>query len=439
MMFSIIIAKLVAYILRFFGKGATTLPGKVALSLKYNILNRLSKGVHIICVTGTNGKTTTCALIEQGLIEAGKSYFINKGGANMLTGVATSFIMNSNSFGKCKREYAILECDENSFPTISRFLDAEIVIVTNLFRDQLDRYGEIDITKNKIVEAINNMPDSVVLLNADCPITYSISKHIENEIITFGIDAKMSVNAVSDLNYCPRCNKPLSYSSRIYAQLGNYYCPHCDYSRPSLNYSISDAVELNENGSSFVIDNQLVRINLGGIYNLYNYLSAYSALAILGINDNKSLSDFGGSFGRMERFYFNDNEILLLLVKNPVGFSNCLSYAESLKGEYSYIFALNDNDADGRDISWIWDVNFNSVKLKATEISTIGKRAYDMALRLKYNDLRVDNIFDNEKYNLLIDHLKKSNKNTIIFSSYTAMMNMRGSLIKAFGGAQFWE
>lgn len=437
MMFSIIIAKLVAFILRMLGKGATTLPGRVALSLKYNILNRLSKGVHIICITGTNGKTTSCALIEQGIKASGKSYFINKSGANMITGVATSFVMNSSIFGKCKKDYAILECDENSFPIISRYLDAEIVVVTNLFRDQLDRYGEIEITQKKIVEAIENMPNAVVALNADCPMTYYISRLVNNEIMTFGINDRVNVSAVSDVNYCPKCSSSLSYQNRIYAQLGDFYCSSCGYSRANPNYVVSEIIELNEDGSSFVLDDKLVNISVGGIYNIYNYLSAYTALAILNIGNIDNLSSFSGSFGRMEHFKFDASEILMLLVKNPVGFSNCLSYAQKLKGDYLYVFALNDNDADGRDVSWIWDVDFSSVKVKANEVATIGNRAYDMALRLKYNDIMVDSIFDNEDYDSLIEYVK--NKNTVIFTSYTAMMNMRPYFIKEFGGDEFWE
>lgn len=439
MMLSIIIAKLVASVLRIFGKGATTLPGRVALSIKYNILNKLSNGVKIICVTGTNGKTTTCALIEQGIKASEKSYFINKSGANMITGVATSFIMNSNIFGKCKKEYAILECDENSFPIISRYLDAEIVVVTNIFRDQLDRYGEIEITQSKIIEAIKNMPNSKIILNADCPITYYISRLVENEIITFGINAKVNISAISDVNYCPKCNSSLSYQNRIYAQLGEFYCSSCGYSRAKPDYLVSEIIEINENGSSFVVDDKFVSINLGGIYNIYNYLSAYSTLNKLGINDLSLLNEYNGSFGRMEHFNFDDKEILMLLVKNPVGFSNCLSFVQKLKGDYIYTFALNDNDADGTDVSWIWDVNFKSVVLKASSVITIGTREYDMALRLKYDDVRTDKIINDENYLELITYLKNSNQNAVIFSSYTAMMNMRPYFIKEFGGNEFWE
>lgn len=438
MIFSLIIAKLVAFILHLFSKGATTLPGRIALYFKYDLLNKLSENVKIICVTGTNGKTTTCALIEQGLKNSGKSYFINKSGANMISGVATAFILNSTVLGKCKKEYAILECDENSFPIISRYLDASIVAVTNLFRDQLDRYGEIEHTRAKIVEAIKNLPTATVVLNGDCPMTYYISRLVDNEIKTFGINKSYCVKATSDAQYCPVCSSKLNYKSRIFAQLGSFYCSRCGYARVNPDYAVSDIAETNELGSSFIMNNRLVKINLGGLYNVYNYICANAVLDILKL-DNSSLNQFDGSFGRMEKFNSNQQEITLLLVKNPVGFSNCLSYALELNNYKNYVFALNDNYADGRDVSWIWDVDFSSIKSRADKVATIGIRAYDMALRLKYDDVITDDIFANEDYSGLLDYIEGIKGNVVVFASYTAMMNMRHYFIKRYGGEEFWE
>ena len=442
MIFSIITAKLIAEFLHIFHFGATTLPGKIALRMKYNILNRLSDGVKIICVTGTNGKTTTCALIEYALKAQGLSYFINKSGANMISGVATAFLMNCNMLGKCKREYAILECDENSLPEISRYLDARVVAVTNVFRDQLDRYGETDSALKSIISGIENMPDSILVLNSDCPLTFYISEKSDNRAVTFGINADFKQKSVSDTRYCPRCKSELIYKSRVFAHLGNYSCPICEFRRVYPDVCIESIGGYDEYGSEFVVacgdDNECVSISLGGLYNLYNYCCAKAVLRVLNIDKKGILSGFSGAFGRMERFKYNNRSILLLLVKNPAGFSSCIRYASQIRGAFNMVFALNDNDADGRDVSWIWDASFDELSERKSEAITIGKRSYDMALRLKYAGISCSSI-EGEDYRQLLEMIKKSEKDFVIFANYTAMMNMRKHFIKAFGGKDFWE
>ncbi|MBE6741389.1 MAG: DUF1727 domain-containing protein [Ruminococcaceae bacterium] len=439
---TLITAKLIFRILRFFGLGATTLPGRIALKMKYNILNKLSQGVEIICITGTNGKTTTCALVEHALNAEGCSYFINKSGANMISGVATSFIENCTVFGRCKKEYAILECDENSFPEISRYLDAKIVAVTNIFRDQLDRYGETETTLNTVLNAINNMPDAVLILNADCPLTYSISEKCENLVKTFGINANYKLKYADDNRFCPLCKRELIYKTKIYAQLGDYFCPGCAYKRVYPDVCAEEITALENGGSSFLINTKNGRmscsISLGGIYNVYNYCCAVAILKTLGI-DYKSLNSFSGAFGRMERFFGKGFEVLMLLVKNPVGLSNCINYACEMNNDVNMVFALNDNEADSTDVSWIWDSSFVKIKSSTASFITVGIRAYDMALRLKYDGIDVDSIIDGEDYESLISMINKSKRNTVIFANYTAMMNMRKYFVRSFGGKEFWE
>lgn len=439
MIVSVIVAKMIYFILRLFGRGATTLPGRAALYLKYNILNRLSKGVRIICVTGTNGKTTTCALLEHAMKANGLSYFINKSGANMLSGVATAFIMNSNILGHCKKDYAILECDENSLPLISRYIDADIVVVTNVFRDQLDRYGEVNYTLSKIREGIDYMPEAVLVLNADCPLTYSLSALCDNDVMTFGINADLNDNAVSDNRFCPQCSCELAYHSRVYAQLGDYYCPHCGYHRCRPDITADDIVDVTEFGSTFFVHNRLRSISLGGIYNIYNYISALTVLSALNISEPQSLSDFSGAFGRMERFKNGSQTVLLMLVKNPVGLASCIKYVSKIKGDTDLAFALNDNDADGRDVSWIWDASFRPLSIKNSFVYTVGLRAYDMALRLKYDDINVSSVINGEDYNKLMDTIRQSKRDFVVLSTYTSMMNMRHIFVENFGGKEFWQ
>ena len=361
----------------------------------------------------------------------------------MISGVATAFIMNCNIFGRCSKEYAILECDENSLPEISRYIDAEIVAVTNVFRDQLDRYGEIEHVLNSIITGISNMPDSKLVINADCPLTYSISEKLENEITTFGINASLNQGAVSDNRFCPICKGELIYKSRVYAQLGDYFCPECAYKRVFPDICINSISENSELGYSFFINSsgktEIASTSLGGIYNIYNYCCAAAILKTLGVYESTALEGFSGAFGRMEHFNSGKKDIQLLLVKNPVGFSNCINYASKLRGDYDFVFALNDNDADGRDVSWIWDTSFSKLAGKNSKFITVGKRSFDMALRLKYSGIDVLRAFEGEDYNSLIRLVKEENKDFIIFANYTSMMNMRKFFVEAFGGREFWE
>ncbi len=437
-----LIAKMIAKILHFLGRGATTLPGRIALRLKPDILSRLSKGVKIICVTGTNGKTTACALLSHVFRQRGMSYFVNNSGANMITGVATAFIVNSTIFGKCRCQYAILECDENSMPAISRCIDADIVLVTNIFRDQLDRYGEVTHTLAKIKEGIDNMPQCKLVLNADCPLTFSLSKLCRNSYLSFGINTRSNIDVVSDSPYCPFCCGVLRYTSTVYSQLGDYSCMHCSYSRPSPDVLAEDVIDLSELGMSFLLNSlskrEYVTTSLGGMYNVYNYISSFAVLQLLGIKDASALSGFNGAFGRMERFDCGGKSALLLLVKNPVGLANCIKYVSKLKSEFDICFALNDNDADGRDVSWIWDASFTSVSRKNCRVYATGKRCYDMALRLKYDSID-SQVIPGEEYDELIGIIRSGDKDFVILSTYTSMMNMRRHFVKAFGGNAFWQ
>lgn len=436
MPFVILFSRILSRILNFFGFGATSLIGKIALKLKPNILYHISKNTKIICVTGTNGKTTTCAMIEQGMKANNMSYFINKSGANMISGVVTSFIKNCDAFGKCKKEYAILECDENSFPIISTYINPMAIVVTNVFRDQLDRYAEVNTTLTKIVRSINNSPKAMLVLNVDCPITFSITNFCKNNYVLFGIDSDKSISAPMDSVFCPICNSRLYYRKNLFAHIGDYYCKCCDFKREKPSYIASELKD-NNGQYSFELKGRNHLLQIGGIYNVYNYLASVTVLDNLGV-DYSSLESFGGSFGRLETFYFNDKKITLMLVKNPVGFANCIDYANSLDYKYNCAFALNDNDADGRDVSWIWDVNFYNLKRKLLDVYTFGTRCYDMTLRLKYDEIESIPYEDNT-YNKLVDLIKDDDENYVIFASYTAMMTIRHKFIEAFGGEEFWR
>lgn len=451
---SCIVCRLVTFILHKLGRGATTLPGRVALKIKRNVLSDLSKNVKVIIVTGTNGKTTSCRIIEEGLKTAGKTYFINKSGANLITGITASFIMNSTITGKATKEYAIVECDENAFREVSRYIRADVILVTNVFRDQLDRYGEVTHTLNAIKQSVMNLPNAVVCLNADCSLTYSMSREIPNKIITYGVNVPFDKNAkepeISDAKYCIFCKHEYKYSYHTYGHLGGFKCENCGYERVNPDFSVTSVEELKPNSSIVVTDfngdKNLTKINIGGAYNVYNAVGCAAGLFALGIGMNtiyKALENFNGAFGRMEQFDAGDNKINVILVKNPAGFSQTMSFLSSIKDDFTLIMSLNDNAADGRDISWIWDVDFGGIfeKSNVKEIYVSGKRCYDMAVRIKYEGVSEDRIkvIENEDYNKLVDIAVSQGRDVYIVPTYTSMMTMRPVIAKRLGGKEFWE
>ena len=445
---------MVTFILHKLGRGATSAPGMAAIKIKRNVLANLSKNTRVIIVTGTNGKTTSCRILEEGLKKAGKSYFINKSGANLITGITASFIMNSTLFGKCKKDYAIIECDENAFKEVSRYIRADVILVTNVFRDQLDRYGEVTHTLNAIKESVKNLPDAVVCLDADCSLTYSMSGEIPNKIVTFGVNVPFDENAkapeISDAKYCIFCKNEYSYTYHTYGHLGGFECKRCGYKRPEPDFAITSVEELKQNHSIVVADfngsKNLIKVNIGGAYNVYNAIGCAAALRALGIDEKTVISaieSFNGAFGRMEQFESNGNKINLILVKNPAGFSQTMNFLKSVDDDFTLVLSLNDNAADGRDISWIWDVDFAGIfdKANVKEIYVTGKRCFDMAIRVKYEGTngREIKVIENQDYDTLVDVVTSQGRDVYIVPTYTSMMTMRPVIAKRLGGKEFWK
>ncbi|HIW85057.1 MAG TPA: DUF1727 domain-containing protein [Candidatus Eubacterium faecipullorum] len=436
MIITIIIAlvRLCEKLLRLFGRGATSFPGKLALFLKKDILKSLSRGVRIIAVTGTNGKTTTCAMIESALKKAGISCFLNRSGANLITGVTAAFIANCNLFGRCRYDCAVLECDENALKKISLYIDAQILVVTNIFRDQLDRYGEVSSTLAAIREGAGNMKNALLVLNADDPLTFSLSR-LGNPYVSFGISKRLSLGGRGESEFCPFCGTAYEYAFRTYSQLGGFYCPSCGYARETPDYSAEEVFLQDPDTSSFFAvfrgKAALVSVNLGGIYNVYNALAAAAALREFGVglsDVENALSEFGGAFGRMERF----ENVRMLLVKNPAGFTQTVNYIKPL-AVHNLIFVLNDNDADGKDVSWIWDAQID-IGDHVENVYAFGIRSGDMALRLKYAGIQAKIIKNYDEFKKIT-----SQPDTVIIPTYTAMMALRPYFAHRSGKKEFWQ
>lgn len=450
--FIIILIRLLRFTLRCLGRGGTNLPGTIALKLCPSIIGRLSRGVTVILVTGTNGKTTITRMIEQCLIEGGKPYFTNKSGANMDTGIAAEFIYNSTISGKCKYSHALIECDELAFKNVSRFAKIHYVVVSNVFRDQLDRYGEITHTITGIYEGIKNIPEATVCLNADCSLSTSLKDRIDNDIIFYGLNCpiyKDRVKEVSDAPYCIKCGTEYSYDYVTYGHLGKYACKKCGYSRPEPQVFVQNIVDSDVDSTtvSLNISGEIgkVKINLPGGYNVYNATAAASVGHALGLDFatiKAALEGFQCGFGRMEKFNIGGTDIRMILVKNPAGANQVLNFVYNIKEPSVFVVGLNDRYADGTDISWIWDADFEKFALMGDRLKSVivtGIRADEMALRFKYAGIPTEKIIVERSYEAMLNDIVNQDSPAFIMPTYTAMLEIHGLLSKKYSVKEFWK
>ncbi len=449
---AIIASKTSKRLLRLLGRGGTTLPGRIALKICPELLGHLAKNVHCVIITGTNGKTTSSRIVEEMFLKAGLPYLANRSGANLITGISTEFIDNCTLTGKPKKTFAVIECDEAASKEVCRLIDPELVLVTNVFRDQLDRYGEVTHTLNNIIVGLKNSPHATVCLNADCSLTASIAGQIDNPIVFFGVDVpiyKNPVDEVSDAPHCIHCKEEYEYSYHTFGHLGGFCCPNCGYKRPQPQVSVTEILpaSLGTSSVSMQINGAVedVTINLPGGYNIYNAVGAMAVAHCMEIpveTAKAAISGFRCGFGRMEQFNMGQATARMILVKNPAGCNQVLNYLTGLTEETIFVCCLNDRIADGTDISWIWDVNFE----KLCELSDVLSRVYvsgvrgdDMSLRLKYAGIPLDKISIFDDYDSLIRAMSSQNLPVVIMPTYTAMMDLRAKMSAAFGGGEFWE
>jgi UDP-N-acetylmuramyl tripeptide synthase len=433
--------------------GGTAFPGLLAERIFPSLLSELgenfSKG--IILITGTNGKTTTARLVTSVLKANGFRVIHNFTGSNLTRGILGQILLETDFRGSFQADFGVFEVDEATTEKAAHALKPRIILVTNLFRDQLDRYGELD----KVASIINDSfqwASEYIILNGDDPLVSSLGKDCKIPKIFFGINTpSFSLpKSVVDLNHCPICDEELHFTSRLYGHLGDYRCLKCGFQRPNLDISAFD-IKFNEDFSlnfkvNFKGEVAEVRSPLYGIFNVYNFLSALSLCTALNI-DLKStvdvLSEATPAFGRLERLNLDSKECVLLLAKNPVGFSINIDTVKRDKTKKNFLIILNDNLADGTDTSWIWDVDFESLKDEDFRfVICSGIRAEDMALRLKYAgipQIKIEIINDVKQAFQKAISLMNDKERLYILPNYTAMLEIRGYLAREGLLRDFWR
>ncbi|MGM9979675.1 MAG: MurT ligase domain-containing protein [Clostridium sp.] len=430
--FSILAGKITIFLSKHILKGGSTFPGTVALKFDKKILSTVAKDYKVILVTGTNGKTTTTSMITNIFKNKGYRVITNNTGANLFRGIVSCFIDNYRFSKSNKGSYAIIEVDEANLKFVTDYITPEIITITNLFRDQLDRYGEVYTTLDKILEGIHKVPSSTLVLNGDDSLFGVLD--VENPKVYYGFSNPINDNNTIDINadakFCKVCKAPYKYNFVTYNHLGDYYCTECGYKRPELKYKMEGILDQTPNSSTVIINGNEVSISQSGVYNIYNGLCAYSIASEAGIENNiiaSSLGKVDSSFGRQEEIQIENKKVKIILVKNPAGYNQALDTLCLNKEVFSTLFMLNDNYADGRDVSWIWDVNFEKLSsLPIQDVFISGIRLYDMAVRLKTAGLNEESFIIEGDYEKLTEKLKTSKSNNIyILATYTAMINYR--------------
>lgn len=428
-LFGKLIGKSSHFVLSKLGRGST-LPGKLALKFDNDILNTLARDYEVVVITGTNGKTLTTALTVGILKEAFGEVVTNPSGANMISGIATTFLTAKK--GKSGKNIAVLEIDEASLSRICDYIKPSLFVFTNIFRDQMDRYGEIYTTYQMILDAAQKVPTATVLLNGDSPLFNSVT--LKNPVQYYGFDTEKGEPQLAHYNtegiLCPKCQHILKYKLNTYANLGDYICEHCGFRRPELDYKLTQLTSLHHNSSEFVIDGQSYHINIAGLYNIYNALAAVSVAQFFGVDPTTIKTGFDKSravFGRQETFKIGDKECTLVLIKNPVGATQALEMIKLTPYSFSLSVLLNANYADGIDTSWIWDADFEQVlNMDIPYMIAGGVRHSEIARRLRVTGYNAEQISEVADLSQVFEEIKnQETKHAYILATYTAMLEFR--------------
>ena len=430
--------------------GGTTLPGDVARAIDPGVLRKLTGDLTegSIVITGTNGKTTTARLVATLFEGLGRRVVSNRSGANLIFGATAAALHSAGPDGRLRADWGVFEIDEASLPRAVDEIQPRAAIVLNLFRDQLDRYGELEKIAKTIESALSRLPDGAhAILNADDPRVGEIGLGLASRPLWFGLDdpgiAVHELPHAADARTCPRCGASLKFSAVYLGHDGVYRCPNGDFARPKPLVSAKN-IELNGFDSvSMTVSGTRLDLPVGGLYNCYNALAAFAAGQALGLERHymaERMHGFRAAFGRQEVMDFRGRHLVLVLSKNPAGFNETLRTAVDLAGGTTFLLGLNDRKADGTDVSWIWDVDFERLKGRARVVIPAGTRADDLAVRLKYAGVEAS--APQAEPGRALDALVAATPEGTtahVLCTYTAMLDIRAELVRRGWAKPYWE
>jgi UDP-N-acetylmuramyl tripeptide synthase len=428
--------------------GGTTIPGKLLAELDRGAIDRLAGrlAAGTAVVSATNGKTTTTAMAAE-ILRPKHRLAHNAAGANLVSGVASALLDAGDA------ELGLFEVDEGALPELIRRLRPRAACLGNLFRDQLDRYGELELVAERWREAVTALPESARLVyNADDPQLAAVSEGHAGSV-AFGLDdprvARPSLQHAADSKYCVRCGTPYTYTAAYVGHLGDYQCPRGDHARPPLEVAARDVSLHGLERASFLLDtpegSTRVELGLPGLYNVYNAVAAAALARALGAELEEisaGLGRFSAAFGRFERIAVGDKRLLLLLIKNPAGTNEAVRTLVDGGAPQIVVVALNDEIADGRDVSWIWDVDFEPLLPGLQTLVASGGRAAELALRFRYGGLDEDAIEVEPDLGDALDRgldLTPDGDELVVLPTYTAMLGLQRLLASRGLAKPYWK
>ena len=468
--------------------GGTTLPGVVARRIAPDALRRLSAALPdgVVLMGGTNGKTTTTRMLAAILSDAGRKVLHNRAGANLVSGLTATALAGSTLGGRVRADIGLFETDEAALPRALDETQPRLVLLHNLFRDQLDRYGEVDSVARNWRAALERLPaGAIVLLDADDPAVAALGDGLAARVLYYGLeDTRHAIGAavhIADSQFCRNCGAPYHYTASFYAHIGHYGCERCGLRRPAPDFRLERLELAGAAGSRLYLSFPAsggtdtargyleIGLPLPGLYNALNALAATAAALLLGVAPARirgTLEQFSAAFGRIERVDANGKPLLLALIKNPVGASetirmlvssqqieneelrtentevSALSQFSTLNSQLHLMVAINDRYADGTDVSWLWDADFERLEGRVAHAVVAGTRAADMAVRLKYAGVEPERIAVEPDLARALDAALASlpaGATLYALPTYTAMLDLRAELARRGWVRPFWE